>query len=137
LAQVNSRLSSRSVLAMMASFRSGWWRSNFEGRTGFWLYDVMGGCYTFFPFAYGWGSPYGTSYGNSLYGAIYGMPGSRPGWSPGSGSGGSSSGGSGNGAGTGAGSGAGPSNNSARQPSPEPSRSRDISPGPAHRVDVP
>jgi hypothetical protein len=137
LAQVNNRLSSRDVLTLMASYRSSFWRSNFGGRNGFWLYDAIGGCYTFFPFAYGWGSPYGTSYGSSLYGAIYGMPGSTSGWPPLTGSGGTG-GGTGNGAGSGAG--AGTSSNNAPRPSSgiEPVRSRDMPPmGPPRRVDVP
>ena len=75
LAQANNRLSGRDVFTLMASYRSSWWQSNFGGRPGFWLYDSGGGCYTFFPFSYGWGSPYGTSYGSSLYGTIYGIPG--------------------------------------------------------------
>jgi hypothetical protein len=138
LARVNSRLSGRDVLTLMASYRSSWWRSNFGGRNGFWLYDSGGGCYTFFPFSYGWGSPYGTSYGNSLYGVIYGIAGpSSSGWSPGVGSGGTGGGGSsaGNGAGAGA------SSNVPRlpaNPSTEPVRSRDTVPmGPPRRVDTP
>lgn len=137
LAQANNRLSSRNVLTLMASYRSSWWQSNFGGRNGFWLYDAIGGCYTFFPFAYGWGSPYGTSYGSSLYGAIYGIPGSGGGWSSVTGSGG---GGSGAGSGAGVGVGAGTSNNASRpsSPMPEPVRSRDMPPmGPPRRVDVP
>lgn len=136
LAQANNRLSSRNVLTLMASYRSSWWQSNFGGRNGFWLYDAIGGCYTFFPFAYGWGSPYGTSYGSSLYGAIYGIPGSGGGWSSVTGSGG---GGSGAGSGAGVGVGAGTSNNSRpSSPMPEPVRSRDMPPmGPPRRVDVP
>jgi hypothetical protein len=136
LAQVNNRISSRNVLTLMASFRSSWWRSNFGGRNGFWLYDDIGGCYTFFPFAYGWGSPYGTSYGSSLYGAIYGTPGSTSGWPPLTGSGGT---GSGTGIGAGGGVGAGNSNNTPRPPSPiEPVRSRDLpAMGPPRRIDVP
>jgi hypothetical protein len=139
LARVNNRLSNRDIVTLLASYRSSWWRSTFSGRPGFWLYDASGACYTFFPFAYGWGSPYGTEYGNSLYGTIYGMPGSSLGWPPATGSGGFGSG-TGNGAGSGAGNGngAGASNNAARPISDPPVRTRDMVPlGPARRPDVP
>jgi ferric-dicitrate binding protein FerR (iron transport regulator) len=136
LARVNSRLSGRDVLTLMASYRNSFWTSNFGGRNGFWLYDSGGSCYTFFPFAYGWGSPYGTSYGSSLYGTIYGTSGSSYGWPPATGSGGAGSS-AGNGAGNGAG--AGVSNNAPRSPinptSEAPSRS--LSPGTLHRPDMP
>jgi ferric-dicitrate binding protein FerR (iron transport regulator) len=139
LAHVNSRLSGRDVLTLMASYRSSWWQSNFGGRNGFWLYDSGGGCYTFFPFSYGWGSPYGTSYGNSLYGVIYGISGpSSSGWSLGGSSGGT---GSGTGSGGGNGSGAGASNSVPRSPAipmSEPVRARDTVPmAPPRRVDMP
>lgn len=138
LARVNNRLSGRDVLTLMASYRSSFWTSNFAGRNGFWLYDSGGSCYTFFPFAYGWGSPYGSAYGSSLYGTIYGMPGpSSFGWPPVTGSGGA-----GGGAGSGAGNGAGASNSAPRSPanpiSEAPVRSRDMQPlGPARRPDMP
>jgi ferric-dicitrate binding protein FerR (iron transport regulator) len=140
LARVNNRLSGRDVLTLMASYRSSFWLSNFGGRNGFWLYDSGGSCYTFFPFAYGWGSPYGTSYGSSLYGTIYGTSGPSSGWPPATGSGGAG-GGAGNGGGNGAGNGAGAgaSNNAPRSPinptSEAPSRS--LSPGTVHRPDMP
>ncbi|HBB88079.1 MAG TPA: hypothetical protein DC047_10725 [Blastocatellia bacterium] len=139
LARVNSRLSGRDVLTLMASYRSSFWTSNFGGRNGFWLYDSGGSCYTFFPFAYGWGSPYGTSYGSSLYGTIYGTSGPSSGWTPGPGSGGSGSG-PGNGVGNGAGSGS--SNNGPTSPanprSEAPVRTRDMLPlGPPRRPDMP
>ncbi|MDQ1640396.1 MAG: hypothetical protein QOF62_3735 [Pyrinomonadaceae bacterium] len=136
LARVNSRLSGRDVLTLMASYRSSFWTSNFGGRNGFWLYDSGGSCYTFFPFAYGWGSPYGTSYGSSLYGTIYGTSGSSYGWPPATGSGGAGSS-AGNGAGNGAG--AGVSNNAPRSainPTSE-APSRSLSPGTLHRPDMP
>jgi hypothetical protein len=141
LTQVNTRLSSPELYTLLASHGGSWWQANFAGRTGFWLYDTSGGCYTFFPFAYGWGSPYGTSYGSSLYGTIYGIPGtSSVGWTPASGSGAGGSGGGGNGAGNGAG--AGTSNNVPGAPanprSEAPVRSRDMQPlGPARRPDMP
>lgn len=135
LARVNSRLSGRDVVTLMASYRSSWWQSNFGGRNGFWLYDAFGGCYTFFPFGYGWGSPYGSSYGSSLYGAIYGSPGTSSGWPPSTGSGGSG-GGSGNGSGSGAGAGA--SNTPSRPISDTQVRTVDRVPlGPVRRTDVP
>ncbi len=135
LASANTRLSRREVFTLLASYRSSEWQANFGGRNGFWLYDAIGGCYTFFPFAYGWGSPYGTSYSSSLYGIIYGIPGpSSVGWTPVSGSG--SGGGAGSGAGSGAG--AGSSNNATRPMSEAPVRSRDMLPsGPPRRVDTP
>jgi len=135
LARVNTRLSGRDVVTLMASYRSSWWQSNFGGRNGFWLYDALGGCYTFFPFGYGWGSPYGSSYGSSLYGTIYGTPGTSSGWPPSTGSGGSGSG-SGNGGGSGAGAGA--SNIPSRPNSDTQVRTVDRVPlGPVRRTDVP
>jgi hypothetical protein len=140
LARVNSRLSSRELFTLIASYRSSWWQSNFAGRPGFWLYDSSGGFYTFFPFSYGWGSPYGTSYGSSLYRTIYALPGpSFLGWPTAAGSGGIGSG-TWNGAGNGAG--AGTSNNAPLLPaspiSEAPVRSRDMQPlGRARRPDMP
>lgn len=132
LARVNSRISSRQLVTLLTSYRSSWWTSNFGGRNGFWLYDSGGSCYTFFPFAYGWGSPYGAYYGSSLYGTLYGMPGpSSFGWPPVTG------GGMGSGTGAGAGAGTGASSNIPRSPSgpmSEPVRSRDMLPmGPPRR----
>jgi len=134
LARANSRLSGRDVVTLMASYRSTWWRSNFGGRTGFWLYDALGGCYTFFPFAYGWGSPYGTPYGSSLYGTLYGGSGTS-GWPPSTGSGGV---GSGTGSGGSSGTGAGASNIPSRPISDPQVRTVDRVPlGPVRRTDVP
>jgi hypothetical protein len=141
LARANTRLSGRNVVSMMASFRSSWWRSNFGGRNGFWLYDTLDNCYTFFPFGYGWGSPYGTPYGNSLYGTLYGTSGSSYGWPPATGSGGagngsgSGSGGAGNGAGSGGN--AAPFNSAPHSPANPPSEGPARSSGPARRIDMP
>ncbi len=96
------------------------------------------GCYTFFPFSYGWGSPYGTSYGSSLYGTIYRNP--LLGWSPSGGSGGS---GNGTGNGVGSGTGGGNPNNvppPRANPISESPRVRDFptaGPANAHRPDNP
>jgi hypothetical protein len=134
LTRANNRLPIREITSLIASYRSDWWATNFSGRAGFWL-DSGGGFYTFFPFAYGWGSPYGTSYGSSFYGAIYccnrtpGNPSS--GWPPSAGSGGI---GSGTGSGTGNGTGGAIPNNAPAPPAPV--RAHD-SPVNAHRPDMP
>ena len=101
LAQANSRISTRAITSLFAAYRGDWWLTNFGGRSGFWLYDSRGSCYTFFPFSYGWGSPYGTSYGSSLYGTIYGMSGNSAGWPATTASGNGTGNGVGNGSGTG------------------------------------
>jgi hypothetical protein len=112
LARANSRLPARALTSLIASYRSDWWLSNFSGRTGFWLFDMNAGFYTFFPFAFGWGSPYGTSYGSSFYGMIYRY---SPSYWP------ASSGASGMGSGTGNGTGnAGPTSNIQPRPSANP-----------------
>jgi bifunctional DNA-binding transcriptional regulator/antitoxin component of YhaV-PrlF toxin-antitoxin module len=114
LARANNRLSMRALSSLTASNGTDWWLANFSGRAGVWLFDPAGGFFTFFPFSYGWGSPYGTFYGSSLYGTIYGLAGNpASGWYPASGS---SAAGNGNGSSAGTGSGAGTSNN----PSPMP-----------------
>jgi len=125
LARANSRLPARALSSLVASYRSDWWLSNFRGRTGFWLFDMNAGFYTFFPFAFGWGSPYGTSYGSSFYGMIYRY---YPSYWP------ASSGASGMGSGTGSGTGnAGATPNiqprpSANPVSEAPVRVRDVQP---------
>lgn len=112
LARANSRLPARALTSLIASYRSDWWLSNFRGRTGFWLFDMSAGFYTFFPFAFGWGSPYGTSYGSSFYGMIYRYPSLN--WP-------SSTGSSGVGSGTGNGTGnAGATSNIQPRPSANP-----------------
>ena len=137
LARTNTRLSIREISNLLALHRSGWWLSNFNGGSGLWL-DSGSGFFTFFPFSYGWVSPYGSSYGCSLYGTIYGLGGnSVGGWTaPASGSGGGSGGGSGNGAGSGSGTGV------SYSPPPAPSRvfeppARSAGPANAHRPDMP
>jgi hypothetical protein len=142
LARANSRLPVRELTTLMASYRSDWWLSNFWGRAGFWLYDSSGGFYTFFPFSYGWGSPYGTSYGSSLFGSIYRIPGTSSfGWPPAGGSGGVGSGaGNGSGSGTGGGTSYNPPRQTVSPISEAPARGRDIQPlGPnrQHRPDMP
>ena len=109
LARANNKISVRELNSFLASSRVDWWFLSYSGRSGCWLYDRSGGFYTFFPFFYGWGSPYGNSYGTSLYGGVpgfsyggYGGNGGYGGSGSGSGSGGGS-GGSGGGSGIGGG----------------------------------
>lgn len=147
LARANSRISLRDVNLFLASTRSDWWLMSFSARPGCWLYDPFGGFYTFFPFSYGWGSPYGNSYATSLYWGNSccnrGIPGySSSRWPAGSGGSGSGAG-SGVGNGSGGGVGGGPPNNpppiSPAGPISEP-RVRDtttVGPGNAHRPDNP
>ena len=121
LARANERLSIRTLNSYL--FDSGW-DSGFysSSRFGLWTYSPFAGGFTFFPFRYGWSSPYGHNYGrcgwlgygfgggNGYYGpVIVGSPpyggwggsgGSSGGWGSGGstgGSGGSTGGGSGSG----------------------------------------
>ena len=64
LAKANSRISERTLAAFASSFRNDWlysaqWSSH---SLGFWLFNPSLGCYTLFPFGYGWESPYGPRY---------------------------------------------------------------------------
>ena len=64
LAKANSRISERTLAAFASSFRNDWlysaqWSSH---SLGFWLFNPGLGCYTLFPFGYGWESPYGPRY---------------------------------------------------------------------------
>jgi hypothetical protein len=139
LARANSRLPVRTLTGFLASYRGDWWLSNFRGRPGFWLYNSGSSCYTFFPFSYGWGSPYGTAYGSSLYGTIYyynpTSGSASSGWPAGGGGGGS---GTGNGTGNGTGGGTYTAPPSSHALSERPARARDTQPmGPARRPDMP
>lgn len=65
LAKANSKLSERSLAGFVSSFRNNQlylaeWGSH---SLGFWLFNPNLGCYTLFPFGYGWESPYGPRYG--------------------------------------------------------------------------
>ncbi|MEP6717913.1 MAG: FecR domain-containing protein [bacterium] len=104
LARANSKISNRDLKFLLASSQFDWWMTSLSSRSGCWLYDPIRGFYTFFPFAWGWGSPYGSNYSTSLFGGYYGFRGydlSRGAWT-----GGTSGGGNGNGSGGGIGSGA-------------------------------
>src|SRR5437016_9181332 len=62
LARANERLSIRTLNSYL--FDSGW-DSGFysSSRFGLWTYSPFAGGFTFFPFHYGWSSPYGHNYG--------------------------------------------------------------------------
>lgn len=114
LARANSKITNRDLNFLLASSQFDWWVTSFSSRSGCWLYDPIRGFYTFFPFAWGWGSPYGNSYSTSLFGGYYGLGGyysSRGVWTGGT-SGGGSGNGVGGGIGSGGGSGSGASSNS-------------------------
>ena len=117
LARANERLSIRTLNSYL--FDSGW-DSGFysSGRFGLWTYSPFAGGFTFFPFRYGWSSPYGHHYGrcgwlgygfggaNGYFGPV--IVGNSPGGSYGGwGGSGGSSGGWGSGGSTGGGSGSG------------------------------
>ena len=77
LAKANHRITDRMFTSAFASFRD---PDPFSrGRFGLWFFNSGIGCYTFFPFYYGWGSPYGISYSNALY-TPWGVPRYSPGW---------------------------------------------------------
>src|SRR2546426_8010513 len=117
LARANERLSIRTLNSYL--FDSGW-DSGFysSSRFGLWTYSPFAGGFTFFPFRYGWSSPYGHNYGrcgwlgygfgggNGYFGPIIvgnppggwgGSGGSSGGWGSGGSSGGSTGGGVGSG----------------------------------------
>ena len=64
LAKANSKLSQRTLSAFVASAWNNWAFSGEWSRhsLGFWLFNPGLGCYTLFPFGYGWESPYGARY---------------------------------------------------------------------------
>lgn len=139
LTRANSRISTRDISGFIASYRSDWWQWNFPGRSGVWLFDPLLGFYTFFPFAFGWGSPYGLTYGRSFYGTLYyQMPSYSPGYWPPAGSGSSGSG-SGGGAGNGGGVGSAPTYNptAARAVPESPAKATSPSPGAPSRPRMP
>jgi len=70
LAQANRRINDRMMASAFASYRN--W-DPFARSFGLWFYNSRLGCYTFLPFAWGWGSPYGNSYSTSIYGP-FGYP---------------------------------------------------------------
>ena len=64
LAKANSRINERTLAGFRSSFEDNWLFPTLWGRrSGFWLFDASLGCFTLFPFGYGWASPYGPSYG--------------------------------------------------------------------------
>ncbi|MEP6818479.1 MAG: FecR family protein [bacterium] len=67
LAKANSRLSARTLTAFASSFRDDWSWPLWGRHSGFWLFNPGIGCYTLFPFGYGWQSPYGPTYGRFYY----------------------------------------------------------------------
>src|SRR2546430_3620887 len=150
LARANERLSIRTLNSYL--FDSGW-ESGFysSSRFGLWTYSPFAGGFTFFPFRYGWSSPYGHNYGrcgwlgygfgggNGYFGPIIvGYPGGGYGGSGGSGgsSGGWGSGGStgGSGGSTGGGSGSGGSVGTPTRVAPsQPSQAGPAGPDPGGR----
>jgi len=130
LARANERLSIRTLNSYL--FDSGW-DSGFysSSRFGLWTYIPFSGGFTFFPFLYGWSSPYGHNYGlcgwlgygfggNGYFGPV--IVSAPPGGYGGSGGSGGSSGGWGSGGSTGGGSGSGSGSTVAAPPSVSPSR---------------
>ena len=135
LARANSRITARQVNSLVASYGDSWWFLSAFSRRGLWLYDAAGGCFTFFPFSYGWNSPYGISYQSGLYGNQRPGFGTGFGWpgSGGVGSGGSVGSGAGSGSGLGSGSGSSlPSDPRSNSIGDGPSRGREVSPN-VHR----
>ena len=117
LARANERLSIRTLNGYL--FDSSWDLGfSAANRFGLWTYSPFAGGFTFFPFRYGWSSPYGHHYGrcgwlgygfggaNGYFGPV--IVGNSPGGSYGGwGGSGGSSGGWGSGGSTGGGSGSG------------------------------
>jgi len=82
VAQANRGFNQRDMSLAMLRYNNSWGRSSLSG---IWMYSAGYGCYTFFPFQSGWGSPYGGSYYNSMFGnyccgrSAYGYYNPRPG----------------------------------------------------------
>jgi hypothetical protein len=68
LAKANSRISSRTILALARTLDADWGMNGYGRRSGFWWYNADWNCYTLVPFNFGWSSPYGGSYSTSFYG---------------------------------------------------------------------
>jgi hypothetical protein len=69
LAKANSKISTRSVNTVLASFNSNdYWSNGYGLSGGFWYFDARIGCYVYIPGGYGWSSPYGYHYYSALYG---------------------------------------------------------------------
>jgi len=131
LARANERLSIRTLNSYL--FGSSWDLGfSAANRFGLWTYSPFAGAFTFFPFHYGWSSPYGNNYGrcgwlgygfggNGYFGpVIVGNP--TGGSYGGAGGSGGSSGGWGSGGSTGSGGGSGSGGTVAAPPSVSPSR---------------
>lgn len=140
LARANERLSIRTLNSYL--FGSSWdWRFSAANPYGLWTYSPFAGGFTFFPFRYGWSSPYGHNYGrcgwlgygfgggNGYFGPI--IVSSPPGGYGGSGGSGGSSGGWGSGGSTGGGSGSGSGSGGTVAAPPSVSPSRPSQAGPA------
>lgn len=61
LARANQKLSIRTLNSYLFSWNWDWGFSAANGY-GLWTYSPFARCFTFFPFRYGWGSPYGGNY---------------------------------------------------------------------------
>jgi len=62
VALANNKLPSRDLDRVLAGLDDYWWASYSSRAGGVWLFSPYYSCFTFFPFAFGWGSPYGSSY---------------------------------------------------------------------------
>ena len=67
LARANSRVNRRELSNALGSYQHIFGFNNYYDAFGFWFYNTGYGCYTFFPFGYGWRSPYGYNYGMGVY----------------------------------------------------------------------
>jgi hypothetical protein len=65
VAKANRRISDRMLTSAFQS--SDFPLFGASRNQGLWFFNSRAGCYTFLPFALGWGSPYGTSYSTSIY----------------------------------------------------------------------
>jgi hypothetical protein len=67
LAKANRRISDRMLDSAFNSYRNPGFAVFGFRNSGLWFYNARAGCYTFLPFALGWGSPYGASYSTAVY----------------------------------------------------------------------
>jgi hypothetical protein len=67
IAKANQTFNRRDMTLAMLGYSGSGWGSLSSSLSGIWMYSAGYGCYTFFPFYSGWGSPYGGWSYNSLY----------------------------------------------------------------------
>jgi hypothetical protein len=66
VAMANNKIRGRDLNSILPGLEDYWWASFSARNGGVWLFNPYYSCYTFLPFAFGWGSPYGGSYSRNF-----------------------------------------------------------------------